>query len=305
MNILIYMLSTVVQQLSMTFYYDRIGDAKHSFFKTFLIMYAAVVGEYFITYFLFPEFNVTVQYSARIVINFVLYCCLFKGSILKKLAEHISCYAVAVLVEVLSVFLFSWVFGVDMLDDYAVAANSDIISAGRILAADVLLCSYIAASFVFNMIRKGFDKYRNDTRYVLFVMAFVIIHFVFLVAFYKLERQKLSNINNLIQLAFQALLAALVFIQYYNTMRVRMLRKQRRELEHLKNMQENNYRFYSLAQSRFDEISKLRHDLYNQLEVVRHLMNDENGRQQAENIITKIDTILEGVADKETGKDGF
>ena len=46
-------------------------------------------------------------------------------------------------------------------------------------------------------------------------------------------------------------------------------------LKNLETEMEHNYSYYTLADEKFTEISKLRHDIHNQIQTVQHLLKTE------------------------------
>ena len=81
------------------------------------------------------------------------------------------------------------------------------------------------------------------------------------------------------------MLCILLVIQYYSMLNRRELLRSAEELRTLRLQMDNNEQYYKLAESKFTEISKLRHDMQAQIQTVSLLMHDPDGQQNAERMI--------------------
>lgn len=295
MNLAIFILNLFVQQIAMSFYYYTIGRPKYSYIKTLLVMFFVMLIQDGAFYLLWKDVPMLVTYSAKFIMGFAIYYMMFDGRLVFKMLHHISFYVIALMVEIIVYSVIGFVFSADFETDYQLISNSDLITAGRIMAADILLLFLLVAATIYNAVRVGYREYVNELNDMVLTAVFVTAHFFFLVVFYHSAADKLTGINNMIQLAFQALLLSLILIRYYNTRRIRSLTESQQELRLLKAEMDNNYRYQKLADSKFDDISKLRHDLQNQLGTVRYLLGSEGGLEQAKSIMDNISLQLESV----------
>ena len=295
MNTLIYVLNTFVQQLAISFYYHKIGRPKYKYPITLLCLFTTIIAEYAVSYFFIPNAPMFPQYIVKIVINFIVFYMIFEGRLIHKLIQYTSFYVIALIVEVIMLGTLKLLFSELSYTDYNVVNDSYIIAAGRIMAADLLLAVLLAVSEIV-ILRLNKDKAdRNDLKDIFFIIVLVLGHFVYLMIYYKLNNDDRTDTNNLIQLAYQVLFLVLVFIQYYTMKHSRELMKAEQEYLSVKSEMDNNYRYYQLAESKFDEISRLRHDLNNQLSTVRQLLADGNDIERAQNIMERINESLSAV----------
>ena len=298
MNTLIYFLNMLVQQMSIIFYYHHIGKPKRGFFITTTIFASVIAAEYGLSFLFYPKLPMIMQYAIKYLLNFGVYYLLFNGKLLHKLIQHSSFYAIALLCEFLTYSHIKYVFADYPNFDYYLVTNSFEIAAGRLLAADLLLVLLLVTIIAFRFRFRKDEMYTGELKDHTVILLFVLSHFIYLSVYYKLLASSHKDINNFIQLVFQTLLLSLVFVQYYSTRHINSLMQSEQELQMLRSEMDNNYRIYQLADSRFDEISRLRHDIRNQLDAIRRLMDSEDGTAQAESIMDSLCQQLERTEQK-------
>ncbi|GEM_PF-3936357 len=293
MNTVIYLLNTIVQQLAVSFYFYQIGKPKYKYPIVFLGMCSAILIEYGISYCFFPNAPMFPQYISKIGINFFVFYFLFDGRLLHKIIQHLSFYLIAIIVEGLMYGFVLFVFSAVKYTEYNIVNDSYIIAAGRIMTADLLLAVLVGVAEIVNIRLRKDKADKAVIKDLFFIIVLMLGHFGYLLIYYKLNKNDRTNMNNLIQLAYQVLFLVLVFIQYYTALRSRELMRAEQQFRIVRAEMDNNYRYYQLAESKFDEISKLRHDLNNQLGTVRQLLVNGNDIERAESII---DSISENLA---------
>lgn len=293
MNTVIYFLNNLVQQMSITFYFHQIGKPKKRFFITMLIMLSAIAAEYAVSYLFFPKLPMIFQYLLKFVINFWVYCMLYSGRLLHRFLQHMSFYVIALFCEFVSYYHLRFTFSAIPVSEYFLVNDSYVIAAGRLMAADMLVIMLLTAAIIYKLKMARNEMYGSEVREYIVICFFVLSHLGYLTLFYRSSNREMRDINNLIQLAYQLLFMSLVFVQYYNNRRTNELIRAEQELEMLKVEMDSNYRYYRLADAKFDEISKLRHDIQNQIGTIRYLMKTDEGIEQASSIMESIAKQLE------------
>lgn len=85
----------------------------------------------------------------------------------------------------------------------------------------------------------------------------------------------------MLQLALQTVFFIMLVMQYYSTQHKRQLMLDAEEMKRLRLCMESNEQYYRLAESKFTEISKLRHDIHAQIQTVSVLLRDPDGDRSA------------------------
>lgn len=283
----IYLLNMLVQIIIYVFLANQLLKPKKSFqtmtaiyFCPFIIIYAITILSGDTDHDSLG--NQISRYALIIIYPFVCY----SGKWLRKLLAIILFYSFVILSEYIAFVILNKIFGKmsqqELVDNYLVAV-------GQTMLSDVLLLFIIIMAFIINYRKFKLEKSLADLSYML---CFISLHFIFIVAYYCINRNNISEANNMMQLAFQALLFIMIFIQYYNSLNTSRLRETEREYKAMQSRMENDYNYYMLADSKFTEISELRHDIQNQFQTIRVLLNTPDGREEAENIIDDIQRRL-------------
>ena len=125
------------------------------------------------------------------------------------------------------------------------------------------------------------------------IFVFIGCHFLFLCTYLHNMTEALTETGVVLQLAFQTMFTTLLIMQYYSIQNRRQLVQDAEELQRLRMQMESNEQYYRLAESKFSEISRLRHDIHAQVQTVSALLSDPDGRERAEKIIDSIQERLE------------
>lgn len=287
MNHITYLLNMLVQIIIYVFFYNQFLKPKKPFlimvsmfFCPFIIIHAITIlaGD---TDFDSPAHQIS-RYALLMMFPFVFY----SGKFTIKLIANILLIPYMLLCEQITLTVIYILFGKlsnqEMIDYQLLAVAQTIV-------ADLLLLFIIIMAFIINYRKFKLEKSLTE---LLYMLCFISLHFIFIVAYYYINRNNISEANNMIQLAFQALLFIMIFIQYYNSLNISRLRESEREYKAMQSRMENDYNYYMLADSKFTEISELRHDMQNQFQTIRVLLNTQDGRKQAENIIDDIQQRL-------------
>lgn len=280
MSLGIYFLNMLVQIIVIVFYFNQFLKPRKSFLTSVAMYFFPFILITIISYLggdkdFDSNFNHISRYTLLIVVVYLSY----SDSALKKIVMGILFIFTELTCEKFTLIFFYKIFGnlsaQEIIDQHYMAP-------GQMMISDVVLLFVVIVTFIIN-----YRKFRleNSLMYLAYMLCFVSLHLVFLIAYYLINRDNVSEANNMIQLGFQTLLYIMIFIQYYNLRSTSRLREAEREYKAMQNRMENDYNYYMLADSKFTEISELRHDIQNQFQTIRTLLNTSNGRNEAENII--------------------
>ena len=287
MNHAVYLLNILVQVMLLVFFDNQLLVPKKSFLRITMLMFVPFIIIYIASLLagdtnLDSQWNIISRFALIIIIPLISYY----GNFFKKLFIAVLYTVFQLFCEDISLYVVSIIFGKmsqkEMIEKH-------ILGAGQIIVMDILLIFIIAAALVIN--HKKF-KLEKSIPHLMYMAGFISVHFIFLIMYYSFNKNNVTDINNMIQLGFQSLLIIMVFIQYYNSLNTNRLRESEVELKSIQNRIENDYNYYMLADSKFNEISELRHDIQNQFQTIRVLLNTTNGRERAENIIDNIQQRL-------------
>lgn len=285
-----YYLTLLEQMMIYTFFYHHISKPKKSYWFTvgFYFVCVASVHIAFLPFgpeamkallphliLLLAQFPVMIWYDAKA---------------LHKVFMVIGNIAVQSVTETLTILLFTALTGTSYITFETVNYSSARISAARILIIDIFIPIFI---LLICAIRRNIRLIRD----MALILSFTCAHLVFVCAFLHFVREALTEIGVLLQLAFQTMLCILLVIQYYNEQNRKELLLKAEELKTLRMQMDNNEKYYKLAESKFTEISKLRHDIQAQIRTVSVLLHDPAAQENAGRMI---ETISRRLADTHT-----
>lgn len=287
MNHVMYELNTLSQVMISLFLWHQIGKPKYSYFKTVLAFQLPLVVSYVIfTFFIQTKIADNIHVFIRLIIPIAELFLMYKDSFLKKTFMFAMILFPLLAIEDVVLFILSCIFHqpADSFD-----AVSGAILSGMMMSADFELLAVIFISLIYN--RKDFT-FRKNVPYLLIIVVFMAIHLISLIVYYSDNSVIENDNNNLIQFVYQTLLLILIFVQYFNMLRSQKLMEAEENLRHLESEMKHTYDYYMLADEKFSEISKLRHDMQNQMQTVKYLISDEKNTHEAQEIMEQIQQRL-------------
>lgn len=292
MNHIVYLLALLDQAIIEVFLFHQLTHRT----KPYLHDVALWFGLFSIVYFVFNaleqnSFTQNLQSAILLPVQIlVIWRC--TDPFRKKLTVLIINIIIPILVEVITIVTICIVCNIRAEDFYDRYSGNIYVSVGRVMVNDWLLLCVIGTILIF--LHKEL-KNRTFRRDMGLILGFTGIHLCFMCAYFRTNMDTLTEVDILLQYAFQAMLIIMIFLQYFNAQRTRQLMKSEEELRVLQSRMETDYSYYQLASSKFTEISALRHDIQNQMQTVRTLLHSENGTEQAENIIEQLQTHLDEI----------
>lgn len=136
---------------------------------------------------------------------------------------------------------------------------------------------------------------KENAGLLLMMLLFSALHLAFLVIFFITCSTAASDVNCLMQLCFQLILYVLITVLYFNSLRLAELERREAEARRISEEMKENRRYFMLADSKFSEISHIRHDIQNHLSTARLLMEDNDSIGSAESIIDAIEQRLKNI----------
>ena len=190
--------------------------------------------------------------------------------------------------EIICALIFSAVSGVPFASlTYPSAEHTTSpVAAARILIIDV---AALMALLLILLIRRD----RTLRRDLLLILGFVSAHLVFLITYLQVISYALTEIGVLLELSCQLMIGILLVIQYYGALKRRKLTEEVAEVRILRQQMENNEQYYRLAESKFAEISKLRHDFQTQLRTISVMLQDPESEEASRKIAETLREHLE------------
>ncbi len=291
LNLFIYLLTLFVQLMLGVFLFDHICKRKKSFVLTLLCYYTAFSGIHLLSV-AEKDINTAIITGAKILLSYAVLRVFFDAGRLKALLCLVEFTVLQALVELPSLMLVNKLLNYNVMKDYTPTSNSVYISAGRVFLLNQFLLMVLLAVVIHT--RKQIKSFRELADYLM-IAAFDMIHGALLMVYYHTNSDSITELDNLIQLILQTLVFTLLIIQYFNIRRTRKLMTDAQELKMLRAETDNNYSYYRLADEKFDQITKLRQDLREQISSVKPLFGTQDGRLEAERIMDEIGERLNSI----------
>lgn len=156
---------------------------------------------------------------------------------------------------------------------------------------------YTDLSFVFSIIvivlhnRKN-RSYNKNIRQLTIMCLLIMAHFGFMCLSMADKKTNLNYITVSMHSVFQGIIIVLSIAQFYSIKRGNQFLLADEELKRLRLEMQHTYDYYMLANEKYDDISKLRHDINNQINTVKMLIADGVDKAEAEKIIEQLQSRL-------------
>ncbi len=175
---------------------------------------------------------------------------------------------------------------------FPVEMAPEVVSMGKVICLDVLSITTLT---VLIFIKKKDITSKYSQRRLIIMLLFCTIHFFFLVINYTVYRSPDFEINDWLHMIFQLMLFSIIIFDYFSTLRISELERKESRIKIINAEIERDREYFELADSKFEEISRIRHDMQNQIATIKLLMQTENGRKEAEDIINGISYRLDQI----------
>ena len=282
---LLYIVNNLVQCVEFVFLLEQIAKPKYRFTVTCTIWMIGVSIIFMTGQML--HLTQDIQSVIRICWSVLMVLGLYRGKLRHRILSFLIVFTLSTLTEFLGCLICTELYGIPYED---LSLDPDYyFSFAMLLISDTLfICSLIFAIFW----RRKELWIHGNFRQLGIMLLFVSIHFLMVIVYY-LDQSVLENPRNqMLQIFFQLLLYFALIFNYFNALRTRKLMESEQALRNLETEMEHNYQYYTLADEKFTEVSKLRHDILNQIQTVQYLLRNGENEQEAREIMQRIEEQL-------------
>lgn len=284
---IIYLCGILVQLMTIVFALHLICKPRFSFTVTLLIYFSAIEIGYILFEFLLNIAVTETIHSAYKLLLCVAVPFVFYKDILSKKIIISACTVISQWLIQLAAIVF--ICGFYNITEAELMTVNGYTVFGVMFCSDLCMILYVLTGIIYRWRDMSF---RKNIRFLLIMIIFTLIHMVSISVYYYDKSVTENPNNNIIQLVYQLVLYILIFAQYYSTLHSQKLITAEANIRQLEAEMQHTYDYYMLADDKFQEISGLRHDMQNQLQTVKHLMQDKKNTDEAREIITEIDEKL-------------
>lgn len=286
------MVNILIQSALTVFLLGQLLTPRLRYTVSALILTAGLSAVYLGTYFDHRIFNRAVSTVIRMAFITAYFVLAYRDSLRKKAGVFLLMMGIDTLAEI-SAALLTWsIYSVDSPYPRPTAIDPNALAMGRGVCLDVMFIGSLAAVMVY---KRRYLNDRRSLRLLWLMLVFILTHLIFLVVFNCVCRPGSNRLNDWLQMAFQLMLFTNVLLYYAATLKINRLEKRAAELSLVSSEMERDREYFELADSRFEEISRIRHDIQNQLSAAKLLMSSEDGRQDAGEILRGISERLDRI----------
>ena len=279
------MIINAVQTIETVFFLEQVSKPKLRYSLNWIIWMICIV----IVYILGVVFSLSINQQSylRIFSSAVIVIGLYRGKITERVFSFVLMLAINIVAEFIGVGICQLVYEIPI---EAIDINSEhYLFYVMLLCTDLWFIGLLTVIIIWK--RKELCIRGNFTQIGIMFVA-VLIHFVAIFIYYMNESVLNNMHNHMMQLFFQLLLYIILVFNYFNALRTRKLMESQQTLKNLETEMEHNYSYYTLADEKFTEISKLRHDILNQIQTVQYILGTEKNEHEARQIMKRIEEQL-------------
>ncbi|MDO4864341.1 MAG: GHKL domain-containing protein [Ruminococcus sp.] len=291
MNEQIMYIANLYLQLSIgVFIFTELGHPKRGFF----FITTAWTALFYAVHRLFMLFETNaveevLQTTAKFLTYFFVLT-FYRENIWQKLRMSIYFSVVAIISEPFTLLLTSLAFGVTPSEFYSQNHMNIVLMSGKMISIDLML----AMATVICMLVKRKEHNSSRTKGLWGILLFIMLHTVFIIAFFAANRSDISYQMVWTQMIFQLLLSIMIYLRYFNSKRALEFIRTEAELENAAIEAESNKRYYELAQNKYEAITSLQSHLCAQLEKADDMLSSD-GTEEMASIIGDIRRKLDEV----------
>ena len=280
----IYLISNLIQIIEAVFFLEQIAKPRFRFTITCVIWISGITAIYLLGQVMPLETDL--QGNLRIILTVLSILTLYKDRHIKKIINIFLIIGLSQIIEYIALLIWSKISNISISE---ININENNIIFPLLMIADLLFMSFLILAIFYN--RKDLWIKENFTQLGIMFLT-VLVHFIAIIIYYS-DMSVLDNVHNqFIQMFFQLLLYIILVFNYFNALRTRKLMESQQTLKNLETEMEHNYSYYTLADEKFTEISKLRHDILNQIQTVQYILGTEKNEREARQIMKRIEEQL-------------
>ena len=280
-----YLIINAVQTIETVFFLEQVLKPKLRYSLNWMIWMICII----IVYILGVVFSLSTDQQSylRILSSAMIVIWLYRGKITERVFSFILMLAINIVAEFIGIGICQLVYEIPI---EAIDINSEnYIFYVMLLCTDLWFIGLLTVIIIWK--RKELCIRGNFTQIGIMFVA-VLIHFIAIFIYYTNESVLNNMHNHMMQLFFQLLLYIILVFNYFNALRTRKLMESQQTLKNLETEMEHNYSYYTLADEKFTEISKLRHDILNQIQTVQYILGTEKNEHEARQIMKRIEEQL-------------
>ena len=280
----IYLISNLIQIIEAVFFLEQIAKPRFRFTITCVIWISGITAIYLLGQIMPLETDL--QGNLRIILTVLSILTLYKDRHIKKIINIFLIIGLSQIIEYIALLIWSKISNISISE---ININENNIIFPLLMIADLLFMSFLILAIFYN--RKDLWIKENFTQLGIMFLT-VLVHFIAIIIYYS-DMSVLDNVHNqFIQMFFQLLLYIILVFNYFNALRTRKLMESQQTLKNLETEMKHNYSYYTLADEKFTEISKLRHDILNQIQTVQYILGTEKNEREARQIMKRIEEQL-------------
>ena len=277
-----YALNSAVQLAIILFLGSEATKSKYPFGKVYALTVSIVAALNIVVFALLkPQNSAEIISVLQTVVVFGIVFINAEGSIWKKIKAVAANFAAALLTEISIILLVNAAYGVDLAE---LDMNDTLSTVISVLTLEIYLAWVMLILLVLRLKSSEF----REMRLVCLMIAVISALFgVISIAYSIGGSDKLNEHDVFVNQITHCLITILLMVLYY-AMKSNI--KKVRDEEKLEAIEESVYRtheFYTLAQQQYDDISKIRHDLRNQVQAIECLIA-EKSFDEAENSLSAL-----------------
>lgn len=284
-----YLINDIVQLAVMIFFISNFLHAKFKFITIEILMFIPTTIVYLVGA-LNIEFGLssvifTILRNLPIVAVVLL---AYEGGIWKKIKAYIAVYLFIMIGSIIGTPIMLMLFQ-KKIDEMQVANFQQ--NFGMMVWSDSALIIALLGSLFLN--RKD-EFYSENRRTIASLICFPLLHLIFMCAYMSYVRERLDVQTVFIHLVYQSIMISLIIIQFYSLKRSHELSKAEKMMEQIQSEIHHTYQYFMLADEKFHEISKLRHDVNNHVQAIKHLVLDDQNAE-AQELLDQLQGKLENL----------
>lgn len=266
-----YAMNSLVQLAIIIFLGCEVTKPRHSFIKLYISLVSIIAVLNIIAFVLASPAN-----SADIMSllqTLVIFSALFynaDGTLLKKFKPVIALTAASALTEISIILIVRKTYGVELskLD-----LNDTLSTVISVLTLEIYLSWVMVILFISRFRDRDFREMRPVCLMVAAISAlFGVISIVFNIG----GADKLNGHDVFVNQTTHCLITVLLMILYISMKRNIQKVRDEEKLSAIEESVQQTHEFYVLAQQQYDDISKIRHDLRNQVQTIECLISEKN-----------------------------
>lgn len=268
---LIYFINLYLQLSIGTFIFFELGHPKRGFF----FISFTWTSLFYIVHRLFLLFETNaveeiLQTTAKFA-TFIFALFFFDDTIWQKLRCAVYFTFVAIIAEPLTIALTSYAFNMPPSDYYSQNFVNSVLLCGKLIIVDIMLPLTVLVCIIAKRKKNSIAHMKGMWQ----MLSFTLLHTVFIIAFFSVNRMHITYRMLWTQLIFQLLLIIMIYLQYFNSKNALDLIRTETELENAAIEAESNKRYYELAQNKYEAISSLQSHLCGQLEKAESFLSSD------------------------------